>query len=197
MRHRKAGRKFDTNAPHRKAMFRNMVTALMVHGQIKTTTQRAKELRRVADKVISLGKRAPSTTDIDGLSGAEAQQARADRVTAIRRARNWVNDPDALAKVFGEYADRFRSRPGGYTRVIKAGFRAGDNAEMAVIQLVEEFDADAAAAAKATRAEEAETAAADEEATVAMDGPTTDEPAEAEIVDEDASSDEAEADDKE
>jgi large subunit ribosomal protein L17 len=178
MRHRKAGRKFDTNAPHRKAMFRNMVTALMVHGQIKTTTQRAKELRRVADKVITLGKRAPTPSDIDGLSGDAAQQARADRVTAIRRAKQWVNDADALNKVFGEYADRFRTRPGGYTRIIKAGFRAGDNADMAIIELVEALDLEAQAA----KAEAAETAAADEEATVAMDMPSDDAPAEAAIV---------------
>ena len=188
MRHRKAGRKFDTNAPHRKAMFRNMVTALMVHGQIKTTTQRAKELRKVADRVISIGKRAPSPSDIDGLSGDEQRQARADRVSAIRRAKLWVNDPDAVSKVFGEYADRFRTRPGGYTRVIKAGFRAGDNAEMAIIELVEAFDAEAAAAAKAQRAEAAETAAADDEATVAMDMPSDEEaPEVAELVDDEAS----------
>ena len=86
MRHRKAGRKFDTNSSHRKAMFRNMVTSLMVHGQIKTTTQKAKELRRVADKVISLGKRAPSVADIEALSGTEQSDARSTRVAAIRRA---------------------------------------------------------------------------------------------------------------
>ncbi|MEZ4323455.1 MAG: 50S ribosomal protein L17 [Myxococcota bacterium] len=144
MRHRKAGRKFDTNAPHRKAMFRNMVTALMVHGQIKTTTQRAKELRRVADRVISIGKNAPSTTDIDAIADDDAKlQARADRVAAIRRAKLWVNDDGAIERLFGEYADRFRTRPGGYTRIIKAGFRPGDNAEMAVIELVGEYDPNA------------------------------------------------------
>lgn len=141
MRHRKSGRKFDTNSTHRKAMFRNMVTALMVHGQIQTTTQRAKELRRVADRVISLGKRAPSQADIDALEGDAQQTARANRVAAIRRARLWVNDTDAMSKIFGEYADRFRTRPGGYTRIVKGGFRGGDNAEMAVIALVESADA--------------------------------------------------------
>ncbi|MCB9676530.1 MAG: 50S ribosomal protein L17 [Alphaproteobacteria bacterium] len=169
MRHRKSGRKFDTNAPHRKAMFRNMVTALMVHGQIKTTTQRAKELRRVADKVISLGKRAPSAADIDAMKDQDAQrQARADRVAAIRRAKLWVNDDAALGMLFGEYAERYRTRPGGYTRILKAGFRAGDNAEMAVIQLVEELEAKAEEPKKKA-AKKASTKAADEEATVAMD----------------------------
>ena len=136
MRHRKAGRKFDTNAPHRKAMFRNMVTALMVHGQIKTTTQRAKELRRVADRVISIGKRAPSPSDIDALDGDAQRQARADRVAAIRRARLWVNDADAMDRLFGEYADRFRTRPGGYTRIIKMRNRSGDDAPISVIELM-------------------------------------------------------------
>ncbi len=158
MRHRKAGRKFDTNAPHRKAMFRNMVTSLMRHGQIKTTLQRAKELRRVADKVITMGKRAPSLEEIESMTEG-AQEARAARVAAIRRARNWVNDKEVLAKVFGEYAERYRSRPGGYTRVIRAGYRAGDNAEMAIIALVEPYDPEAQAVQDA-----------DEEATVAYDG---------------------------
>ena len=165
MRHRKSGRKFDTNSSHRKAMFRNMVTSLMVHGQIKTTTQRAKELRRVADRVISMGKRAPSASEIEALSGAEQAQAKADRVAAIRRARNWVNNPDALKRIFGDYADRFASRPGGYTRIVKAGFRAGDNAEMAFIALVEEYSAEAAQ----EKVAEEETLSADEEATVVAD----------------------------
>ena len=140
MRHRKSGRKLNMDSSARKAMFRNMVTSLMIHGQIRTTTARAKELRRVADKVISIGKRAPSTDTIDGLKGDEQRQARADRVAAIRRARLWVNNDDAITRLFGEYADRFRSRPGGYTRIIKAGFRAGDNADMAIISLTEAYD---------------------------------------------------------
>lgn len=164
MRHRKSGRKFDTNSPHRKAMFRNMVTSLLVHGQIRTTTQRAKELRRVADKVISIGKRAPAVAEIEKLSGDDQQKARAARVAAIRRAKRWVNDKDAVDRLFGEYAERFRARPGGYTRIIKADFRPGDNAEMAVIALVESMDV--SAAAETERIEAAETVAADEEETV-------------------------------
>jgi large subunit ribosomal protein L17 len=126
----------------RKAMFRNMVTSLMVHGRIKTTKQRAKELRRFAERVITVGKRAPTLADLDGLSGDALKQAKADRVAAIRRMKLWVNDDTALNKLMGEYADRFRTRPGGYTRVVKLSRRrAGDNAEMAVIELVEELGA--------------------------------------------------------
>ena len=137
MRHRKAGRKFNMDSSARKAMFRNMVTSLLVHGQIRTTTERAKELRRFADRLITIGKRAPSQSDIDALSGDEAAQARAARVHGIRRARLWVNNDEAMGKLFGEYAERFATRPGGYTRVVKAGVRPGDNANMAIIQLVE------------------------------------------------------------
>jgi large subunit ribosomal protein L17 len=136
MRHRKGGRKLGMNQSARKAMFRNMVTSLMVHGQIRTTEARAKELRRYAERVITLGKNAPSVSSLEGLDGESLQQAKARRVYAIRRARLWVHDRGALQKVFGEYAEHFAARPGGYTRVIKAGRRPGDNAPMAVIQLV-------------------------------------------------------------
>lgn len=141
MRHRKAGRKFNMDSSARKAMFRNMVTSLLLHGQIRTTTERAKELRGYAERLITIGKRAPSSTDIDGLSGDDAQGARARRVHAIRQARLWVNNDEAMGKLFGEYSERFATRPGGYTRVVKAGVRPGDNANMAVIQLVEAMDA--------------------------------------------------------
>lgn len=134
MRHRKSGRKFGRNSTARKAMFRNMVTSLMLHGSIRTTEQKAKELRRHAEKIISLGKRAPA---LDGLEGDELAAAKARRVHLIRQASVVLNDDAALGKVFGEYAERFANRQGGYTRVIKAGIRGGDNASMAVIQLVE------------------------------------------------------------
>lgn len=136
MRHRKAGRKLGMDASARKAMFRNMVTSLLIHEQIRTTEARAKELRKYAEKVITLGKRAPSATSISGLKGQELQDAEAARVHAIRRARLWVNDNDAIQRVFGEYAERYSARSGGYTRVIKAGRRPGDNAPMAIIELV-------------------------------------------------------------
>jgi large subunit ribosomal protein L17 len=136
MRHRKGGRKLGMDSSARKAMFRNMVTSLMLHGSIRTTEARAKELRRFADKVITIAKRAPSASAIEGLSGVDASTARAARVHAFRRARRWVNNDQAMSLVFGDYAARFAERPGGYTRVLKAGFRAGDNAPMAIIEVV-------------------------------------------------------------
>lgn len=137
MRHRKTGRRFDMDSSQRKAMFRNMVSSLMLHGTIRTTEMRAKELRRFADPVITIAKSAPS---LDGLEGQELADARAQRVNAIRRARLWVNDDVAMKRLFGEYALRFKDRNGGYTRVVKAGRRPGDNAPMAVIQLVEALE---------------------------------------------------------
>lgn len=150
MRHRKSGRKLNMDSSARKAMFRNMVTSLMLHGQIRTTEARAKELRRYAERVISMGKRAPTADAIASLEGEQRQKAQARRVHAIRLARNWVNHDEALARVFGEYAERFRTRPGGYTRVVKMGRRDGDSAPMAVIQLVESLEAAAPAASEAS-----------------------------------------------
>ena len=133
MRHRRAGRRFDMDSTQRKAMFRNMVTSLLLHGTIRTTEMRAKELRRFAEPVITIARRAPS---VDGLEGEELRVAKADRVAAIRRARLWVNDDDAMKKLFNDYGPRFKSRAGGSTRVVKAGRRPGDNASMAVIQIL-------------------------------------------------------------
>ena len=148
MRHRKAGRKFGMDASQRKAMLKNMVTSLMVHGHIRTTTARAKELRGLAERMITLGKKAPSEEALSSLNGDALRSARADRVSAIRRAKRWVNNDDAIGKIFGEYAERFRARPGGYTRVVKVGLRAGDKADMAVISLVGAYDPSAAKTAK-------------------------------------------------
>lgn len=191
MRHRKSGRKLNMDQSQRKAMFRNMVTSLMLHGQIKTTVARAKELRRHADRVISMGKRAPSAASIDSLEGEAQRQARADRVAAIRRVRRWVNDDEALQRVFDEYAERFRARPGGYTRVVKTGFRSGDNAAMAIIELVGDFEPSEkpakAAPTKAPVVEEPEADEAidlEEEATVVMDGGAVDSGAAADVVEE-------------
>lgn len=138
MRHRKGGRKLNMNPSHRKATFRNMVTSLVLHGSIKTTVARAKELSRFAEKVITIAKQAPSAAAIDGMSGDEAATAKATRVHAIRRARRWINDDVALQKLFAEYSARFEDRSGGYTRVVKAGVRQGDNAPMAVIEFLGE-----------------------------------------------------------
>jgi large subunit ribosomal protein L17 len=134
MRHRLGGRKLAMDSSERKAMFRNMVTSILVHGQSKTTEARAKEIRRFVEKVITMGKNADK---VDGLEGEALRVAKANRVHAIRNARLWVHDDEALKKVFGEFATRYATRPGGYTRIIKVGKRKGDNADMAIIQLVD------------------------------------------------------------
>lgn len=117
MRHQKAGRKLNKNGPHRKALFRNMVTSLLDHERIQTTDAKAKELRGLADRMITLGKRGD--------------------LHARRQALSVIRDKGVAAKLFGELADRYRDRPGGYTRVIKLGHRAGDAAPQAMIELVD------------------------------------------------------------
>ena len=143
MRHRKSGRTLGRESAHRKAMFRNMVTSLMIHGRIRTTQAKAKELRRIAERIITLGKRIPPSA-LEGLEGDAFTKARAQRLHNIRRARRIVNDADALHKVFNEYAERFKERPGGYTRIFKIGYRPGDNAPMALIELIEELPGEGA-----------------------------------------------------
>ena len=117
MRHRKQGRKLNRTQSHRKAMFMNMSVALLTHEQIVTTLPKAKELRSVVDKIITLGKRGD--------------------LHARRQAAAQLQDDETVKKVFSVLAERYKERPGGYTRVLKAGFRYGDNAPMAVIELVE------------------------------------------------------------
>ena len=124
MKHRVAGRRLDRTTEHRTAMFRNMVTSLLRHERIETTTPKAKELRRIADKIITLGKRGTPH--------------------ARRIAHRDVRDAEVIEKLFGPIADRFKARPGGYTRVVRVGRRHGDNAELAVIELVERTEAPAA-----------------------------------------------------
>ena len=113
-----SGRKLNRTSSHRKAMFGNMAAALIKHEQIKTTLQKAKELRAVVDRLITLGKRG----DLHA------------RRIAISRLHG---DKKLAEKLFGDLADRYRDRPGGYTRVVKAGFRYGDSAPMAIIELVD------------------------------------------------------------
>ena len=187
MRHRKAGRRLGRNSAHRKAMYRNMVTSLMVHGQIQTTEAKAKELRRIADKVITMGKRVPPST-IEGLSGEALKAAQARRVHFIRRARRWVNNPEALERLFGEYAERYKLRPGGYTRIRKVGYRSGDQAPMALIELVGDYDPSDAK----VKAPKKEAAPAAPEAT--EEAEATEEPA-IEAAAEEAAAEEAPADD--
>lgn len=136
MRHLKSGRRLGRKSSHRTAMYRNMVTSLVTHGRIRTTEAKAKELRKVADQVITLGKRVPPSA-LEGLEGEALAKATASRLHCIRQARRLVLDRDALHRVFNEYAERFKDRPGGYTRIMKVGFRSGDNAPMVLIEFVE------------------------------------------------------------
>ena len=120
MRHKKSGRKLNRTSSHRQAMFRNMAASLIRHEEIRTTLPKAKELRRVAEPLITMAK-SPSL---------------ARRRLAFARLR----DSAAVAKLFDELGPRFQDRPGGYTRILKCGFRSGDNAPMALVQLVDRID---------------------------------------------------------
>jgi large subunit ribosomal protein L17 len=117
MRHRKSGRQLNRNSSHRQAMFRNMINSLLDHEIIKTTLPKAKELRRFAEPMITLAKE--------------------DSVANRRLAFNRLRDKAAVGKLFSDIAPRFKDRPGGYLRVLKCGFRAGDAAPMALVELVE------------------------------------------------------------
>lgn len=116
MRHRKSGRHLNRTSAHRKAMFANMAVSLIAHEVIKTTVPKAKELRRIAEPLITLAKE--------------------DSVAARRLAFSRLRDKAAVGKLFGELGPRFRDRPGGYTRILKAGHRAGDAAPVAYIEFV-------------------------------------------------------------
>ncbi|AQZ53256.1 MAG: 50S ribosomal protein L17 [Martelella sp.] len=117
MRHKSAGRKLNRTASHRKAMFANMAVSLIVHEQIVTTLPKAKEIRPIVEKLITLGKRGD--------------------LHARRQAISQIKDVDAVKKLFDVLASRYVDRNGGYTRIMKAGFRHGDNAPIAVIEFVD------------------------------------------------------------
>jgi large subunit ribosomal protein L17 len=117
MRHRVSGRKFDRASDERRALLRGLVGDLLRHEQLKTTEAKAKEVRPIAEKMITLGK--------DGT------------VHARRQAMAYINDKDVVARLFADIAPRFSARPGGYTRIIKLGPRNGDGAAMAQLELVE------------------------------------------------------------
>lgn len=117
MRHRYSGRKFSRTSAHRKAMFKNMSASLVEHELIKTTLPKAKELRRVAEPLITLAKK--------------------DSVANRRLAFARIRDKDAVRKLFDELGPRYEARPGGYIRIMKCGFRAGDKAPMAYVELVD------------------------------------------------------------
>jgi len=117
MRHRQSGRKLNRNSSHREAMFKNMAASLMQHEVIKTTLPRAKELRRVAEPLITM--------------------AKSDSVHKRRVAFARLRDRDVVTKLFDELGPRYKDRPGGYLRILKMGFRAGDKAPMALVELVD------------------------------------------------------------
>ena len=117
MRHRQSGRQLNRNSSHRKAMFRNMASSLVKHGVIKTTVAKAKELRRVVEPLITL--------------------AKTDSVANRRLAFARTQDKEVVGLLFNELGVRYQERPGGYTRILKCGFRTGDKAPMAYIELVD------------------------------------------------------------
>lgn len=121
MRHLKKGRKLNRNPSHRKAMLANMATSLLQHERIQTTDAKAKEIRGVAEKLITLAKKGD--------------------LAARRRAYRMVRDQAVLAKLFKDLAPRFQERKGGYTRVYKSGIRSGDNAPLSIVELVGEMPA--------------------------------------------------------
>jgi len=117
MRHQKSGRKLNRNSSHRKAMFRNMASSLFEHEIIRTTVPKAKELRRVAEPLITLAKE--------------------DSVAHRRQAFDRLRDREVVTKLFNEIGPRYVDRPGGYLRILKCGFRTGDKAPMAYVELVD------------------------------------------------------------
>lgn len=124
MRHRNAGRRLGRNSSHRKAMFRNMATSMLKHETIRTTLPKAKELRRVVEPLITLAKE--------------------DSVANRRLAFDRLRDKEMVGKLFSDLGPRFKDRPGGYLRILKAGPRPGDAAPMAIVMLTESADAEIA-----------------------------------------------------
>ncbi len=135
MRHGKSGRKLNRTASHRKALFANMAASLIRHEQIITTLPKAKELKPIVDKLVTLGKRGD--------------------LHARRQAISQIRDKDAVSKLFDTLAPRYKDRAGGYSRVLKAGFRHGDAAPIAVIELVDRDESARGAEDKARHAAEA------------------------------------------
>jgi len=134
MRHNKSGRRLGRNSSHRNAMMRNMVTSLLDHEKVTTTDARAKELRKIAERLITLGKRGD--------------------LHARRQAASVLRSKKVVAKLFDQVGPRYKDRPGGYTRIIKLGNRLGDNAPQSIIELVEEeFTAKPKKVAPAPKAE--------------------------------------------
>jgi large subunit ribosomal protein L17 len=118
MRHRNSGRRLGRKSPHRRAMYRNLAASLLVHETVRTTVPKAKELRRVVEPLITLAKE--------------------DSVSHRRLAFDRLRDDAAVGRLFKELGPRFKSRPGGYLRILKMGFRVGDSAPMAIVQLLDQ-----------------------------------------------------------
>lgn len=131
MYHGKAGRKLGRTSSHKEAMLRNMVTSIIKHERIRTTDAKAKELRKLAEKMITLGKRGS--------------------LHARRQALAVVRDKSMVSKLFGELAERYKERAGGYTRIIKAGYRYGDNAPVSIIEFISDEKKKEKAKGRATR----------------------------------------------
>lgn len=129
MRHQNSGRKLSRDSSHRHSMFRNMAVSLMQHEQIRTTVPKAKELRRVVEPLITL--------------------AKDDTVAKRRVAFDRLRDRETVTKLFGELGPRYKARPGGYLRILKCGYRAGDAAPMAIVQLVDRPEGGQESAAEA------------------------------------------------
>jgi large subunit ribosomal protein L17 len=137
MRHRVAGKRLNRSSGHRKALRRNLVTALFQHERIETTEAKAKAVRGQAEKLITLAKRAVAVEEEDPSRSVHARRLAAGRLN------RWVTEPDGtvvdiLKKLFEDIAPRYADRPGGYTRIYKLGPRKGDAAAMALLELVEE-----------------------------------------------------------
>ena len=144
MKHRRSGRKLGRDASHRKALYANLTSALIEHGRIKTTAAKAKEVRPVAEQMITLGRRGG--------------------VPARRQALKYLRSQDVVHKLFSEVGPRFVDRPGGYSRIVRIGPRQGDAAEMVYLELVDFVPPEVTAPAPRPRREEAEPEPAEEPA---------------------------------
>ena len=137
MRHRQSGRQLNRNSSHRKAMFRNMAASLFNHELIRTTVPKAKELRRVIEPLIT--------------------RAKTDSVANRRVVFDRIRDRDMVTKLFTELGPRYQKRPGGYMRILKCGYRPGDNAPMAIVELVDRPNVEGAEVDGAEKAKEVKT----------------------------------------
>jgi large subunit ribosomal protein L17 len=171
MRHRKAGRQFSRNTSHRRAMLRALAANLIAHERIETTDPKAKELRRIAERLITKAKHLGpvaytphaelSVADRARRQASQAQVGRFLRRFAVIHNGQESRTVDLIEKVFVDLAKRYQSRPGGYTRIIKVGRRRGDGAPMVLVELLQESEGKAEAAKPAAEPEKAGEATAD------------------------------------